>query len=439
VDGAHLLDAGSPLIFFKGEHVLDGGLRMAERIDIHKFSRELENAKRRVRDRCVTKWGREPISARNSELILEYDRTRALEGLKPGSRLAIITSLVAFARITCADFDRATKEEFKRIVSESDAKYATWSRAKRRVYLKRFIKWVKQGDDYLSDDIFPEEVRWIKRGLRISQHERLKRSDLWTEEEMRKLIASASHPRDKAFFSIVTETGARAGEYGSLTIGDIYQDDFGHLIHYDGKTGERECRVLYSTPHIAVWLNVHPYKENPDAPLFTQKYKGGKELDYNGICVLIQRGAKKAGLGHKRANPHIFRHSRATILVEQGWPEPLIKKYMGWTPDSNMLGTYSHLVSKSANDYMLKAHGIRVQDSNTEPKLKVQLCVTCGHSNSPACNFCEKCGRPLQLKTALEFSKRRTEASNLANQAFQDPSVAKALDEFMRKRHQAQD
>jgi len=81
--------------------------------------------------------------------------------------------------------------------------------------LKCFYKW-------LNDDIeYPESVKWIGTKVKTTDREVHSANDLITEEEIKKVIHSAKHPRDKAFISILYESGARIGEIGSLQIKNV--------------------------------------------------------------------------------------------------------------------------------------------------------------------------------------------------------------------------
>jgi len=327
--------------------------------------------------------------------------------------------LLTLARLFQKDFDRATKEDLKELVATLDLKYKAWTKMKLRLALKRFFKWLKQGDDYLTLEEYPDEVRWIKRSFGKRDEPRIQRNQCWNEQEIKKLLAAATHPRDRALIAILTETGARVGEVGSLRIGDVYQDEFSYLIHLKGKTGERDDRVIYSGPYLAQWLNVHPQRDDPQAPLFTKKSHPGP-LRYGGILSLLRKLARRSGLQHKKCNPHIFRHSRATLMAEQGWPEPIIKEYLGWQKDSDMMSTYSHLTSRQANSYVLKVHGLGKAEP-TKPTLKAQLCATCHQQNGPAAKFCRRCGRPLSHEAILKYNHCRNEASDILNQLVEDP------------------
>jgi len=411
---------------------------MLSHIDIHSSSRALEKELELVRNRGVSPKSKHkrPITARNAELLLEYDKTRALEGVKPGTRMYTLNKLLSISRLIDKDFDKTNKDDIKSLVLTIDSKYTGWTRMKLRMTLKRFYKWLKQGDDFLFIEKYPEEVRWIKRGLKKRDEPRVKQTDCWNEDEIKTLLASVTNLRNKAFISILTETGARVGEIGALRIGDVYQDEFGFLVHLKGKTGERDDRVIYSGPYVTDWLNAHPRRNDSNAPLFPES-KNGRPLQYQGITIMLKRAVKNAGLVHKRANPHIFRHSRATILAEQGWPEPIIKQYLGWDKDSRMLGTYNHINSRQANNFMLKSHGITTEDS-VKPKLEIQVCATCHAPNGPSNKFCKRCGRPLTHEAILKYNHARKIASDEMEEAVKDPNVLQALKEFFNSRNETQ-
>ncbi len=65
----------------------------------------------------------------------------------------------------------------------------------------------------------------------------------------------------------MAESGARIGEIGNLTLGQIKIDESGTVLNVSGKTGRRRLRIISATPHLLKWLDCHPDKENPYAPL----------------------------------------------------------------------------------------------------------------------------------------------------------------------------
>ena len=355
---------------------------MAGNLDIHDFNRFYQQTIELLKKGAVTKRTSVPISDRNAELILKYDEVRQLEGITTPTRARIIHGLINLARMLKKDFDKATKEDFKNLFlqMERSGHYAAWTRIKFAHILKRFYRWLKYGDNYLDKEELPDEVRWLKRNIRRKDLPKISPSDVLTEEDIKKLIETAEHPRDKALISLLSESGARIGEIGNLKIMDVYQDEHSYLIHLRGKTGERTDRVFYSDPFIASWLNIHPLRNNPDAPLWVD-YHRHTQLKYGALLKLVKCLFEKAGI-NKRSNPHIFRHSRVTINFAKGWTEAEAKAYFGWTRDSKMLSIYSHITEGVANDAILRMHGIKPK-IDTSIVLESRFCLICSHRERP--------------------------------------------------------
>ena len=84
----------------------------------------------------------------------------------------------------------------------------------------------------------------------------------------------------------------------------------------DGKTGPRRVRLIASVPALAQWLSVHPFRNDPNAPLWVGVGTVGRNepLSYNGARAMLKRLVKKAGV-NKRVYTHLMRHSRATELA----------------------------------------------------------------------------------------------------------------------------
>ena len=100
-----------------------------------------------------------------------------------------------------------------------------------------------------------------------------------------------------------------------------------------------------------------PYRDNPDSYVWINiGLRGyGDPLNYSGYNLLLKRLAKKAGI-NKRVHPHLFRHSRCTILA-QHLTEAQLEKYAGWVYGSDMSGIYIHLSGRDLDDAILRSMG----------------------------------------------------------------------------------
>ncbi|MGC8558667.1 MAG: tyrosine-type recombinase/integrase [Nitrososphaeria archaeon] len=86
-------------------------------------------------------------------------------------------------------------------------------------------------------------------------------------------------------------------------------DEHRARIVITGKTGPRIVRLITSVPLLSRWLDVHPKKQDPEAPLWVSSY--GQAISYRQFINKLKEYTKKAGI-QKRIYPHLFRHTVAT-------------------------------------------------------------------------------------------------------------------------------
>ena len=388
---------------------------MPQILDIHDYQDRYE--------RFIRKLNKTDILAENREILLDYDKARLLEGIAIATRIRALECLLDYAKFIKKNLKDCTTEDVKNFIFYVDSKqdYTIATKVKFRAVLKKFFKWLRYGDDYLNKEEYPEEVKWLKINIKKKDRSKISREDILTEEEIEKIIDVAETPREKAFVSLISDTGARIGEIGNLRIGDVYRDEFSFLVHLRGKTGEREDCVTYSDPYLAQWLNMHPLKHDKNAPLWVNLGNRNqfKQMKYRMFYKICQKLFAKAGI-NKKFHPHIFRHSRVTINLSKGiMTGEQAKVNFGWTPESRMLETYSHLQAKDANEALRKAYGFKVE-TQQEVTLKPIVCRVCHHVNGPDMNFCQKCGRPVNVKTELMYRHLVTDAYQIMTVLLKD-------------------
>lgn len=120
--------------------------------------------------------------------------------------------------------------------------------------LKCSYKWLFDTEEYT------ECVKWLKTTVDKIKLERPSPDDLITEEEVLRIINSAEFPRDKAFISLLYESGCRVREMGSLQIKNVSFDEYDAIINVNGKTGTRTIRIVSSVPFLSAWINAHHLK-----------------------------------------------------------------------------------------------------------------------------------------------------------------------------------
>lgn len=394
---------------------------MKPKKSIHNFEAGYLRSKERLNNSSISK--------RNKELILAFDKICSLENLSVPRKLKIIDVLQLFIkRYFNKDLDKAKKEELKDAIIKIDSneKYSYWTKHSYRAVLKKFYKWLVYGDSYKEQNNYPEIISWL-RANNSKDKSKVQASDILTENEITKLIEAAEHPRDKAFISMLYELGSRVGEIGNLNIKDITQDKYGYIVDLTGKTGHRTPRIVTSASYLTTWLNVHPRKDDPNAPLWILLgVRDNKtRMNYSSLRALILRLKEKSKI-KKRIHAHLFRHTRVThLLTNKNINESQAKVYFGWVPSSKMLSEYSHIVSQDVNDVILEIHGIKSNKQQTEPKIK--QCPRCKAVNPKEYLFCGKCSSVLDVQTAMQLDEKRQESDEFMSKLIDDKEVKELI------------
>lgn len=369
---------------------------MKKEIDIYNYPRRLATTIKKVQN--------SPISERNKTLILEFKYFCAVSGIGLPRTVRYLGVLTQLAEILGLDFDKAIKADIMRVVSKihENAKYAPWTKATYKIMLKRFYKWLKD-----TGDTYPEEVKWIKARIKLTETKLPANGDLLTEAEIHKLINTAEHTRDKALISVLYESGARVGEIATLQIGNIKFDEYGAILYVEGKTGARPIRILSSTPYLMTWLENHPFKNDKESPLWINigSVRHNLSMRYGSIRIILKTLFTKAGI-NKRFNPHMFRHSRASFLADH-LTEFQMNQYFGWIQGSKMPATYVHMNGTQTEASILRLNGIEIGEKNAQRSLNPIICPRCTTINAHDAKFCNKCAGILDPKTASELEQKK--------------------------------
>jgi site-specific recombinase XerD len=311
------------------------------------------------------------------------------------------------------DFDVASKLDIERYVNWLErSEYSAWTKHDYKVALKRFYKWLK-GDD----EEYPEEVKWIKTTLK--QQDVMLPDQLVTEEEVQRLVKVADTPRNKAFIITLYESGARVGELGSMVIRDVVFEEQYTALMLKGKTGSRRVIVVAATPYLHTWLQTHPRRDEPDAPLWVNmgtvnRYQA---MSYPALAKILKTTVQRAGLT-KRVTPHKLRHSRATFLASK-LTEAQMNQVFGWKQGSDMPSVYVHLSGRDVDDALLGVYGLKTVEQE-KPKLTPKICPRCAVTNMLDAKFCSRCGLALDIDAAVQMDQARASADTVMDVLMQD-------------------
>lgn len=286
-------------------------------------------------------------------------------------------------------------------------------------FLKRFYKWLVE-NEYSTVPV--EKVNRIKapryeNGVKNAE-------ELLEPEEVRRMIEACTSSKDRALVSMLYEGGFRVGEVGTLKWGQIKFTDWNVTINTDHKTGKgRYVPLVMAREYLASWRNDYPGDTTPEAPVFLSHRK--RQYQYRGLAKRLRIIARRAGV-EKKITPHLFRHSRITHMLQQGYSESVVKKIMWGNLDTNMLSTYGHLTDSDIDDEIAAMAGVKPPAAKEAAEcLEPRQCPRCYTVNGPTQNFCGECG--------LELTKQAVEDVKIAEQQAElTPEYQALYDKIMR-------
>jgi integrase len=401
-------------------------------LDIHNFERQYDQALHGL----LTA----PISEHNKTLIKQFCDACLLRQVCGKVRLIrALGALGLLARQLNKDFDQATRSDLEALLGGLLQRKPTYSNETLCTYkriLRRFMTYVLRPDDFPNVKPLPPEIAWITTHLRRRDRSMVKRSDLLSPAEVDTLMKAANHERDRAFIASLWEAGPRVAEIGNMQIKHVVRTSYGYTIEITGKTGTRSPLLVSSAPYLSAWLAVHPYRNNPEAPLWVQ-LRSPAPMTYSTISVMLARTFRRAGIT-KPFHPHIFRHSRVTYVIANGiMNEQQAKLYFGWTPDSDMLGsTYAHLIDTDVNNAILRENNL-APHQQIQKQLQPVPCPICSELNPPATEYCQRCKAVLDLKRAYEHQQLHDLKEDLFANMFKVLVEKGLVDEAARQIHDA--
>jgi site-specific recombinase XerD len=161
--------------------------------------------------------------------------------------------------------------------------------------------------------------------------------------------------KDYAILLFLYNSGARASEAVSLTIGNLIYDNINcPQVRIHGKGNKMRICPLWKKTIDALKPFIKDRKASE--PVFINRY--GNPVTRFGIYELIERNIAKAtlkapSLATKRCSPHTLRHTTATHLYEAGTDINTIRAWLGHT-SVNTTNIYTE-VSLQKKEFAIKS------------------------------------------------------------------------------------
>ncbi|MEM4391845.1 MAG: tyrosine-type recombinase/integrase [Candidatus Nitrosotenuis sp.] len=251
----------------------------------------------------------------NSKILTRYYKVRSSQ-VKIATIIAEFVRLNEMSRILAKKFEDVTVQDIEDLIFKIDSKKnADNTKNKYRKVLKAFYRWMKG----CSPREYPSEVRWIT--LKKVPLVTVTPQDLISFDECIRISEFSGNLRDKALIQCKLDAGCRIGEILTPKIGEVEFNENGAIIYTDGKTGNQPIILTWSAKILAVWLNNHPFKNNPDAPLWpVSSCNKPRYLSYAAARAAFINCTRRAGL-KKRIWFHLLKHVSSTEDSAKGMPD----------------------------------------------------------------------------------------------------------------------
>jgi len=341
----------------------------------------------------------------DAELIKAFVKVLEAQGLSKRRVLKYVSHLKLVSKHLKVPFAKATRKDIEELMAWVNSQhYSPQTVQGIIVVLRRFYQWLRakpeEYEEWRRDHTYPPEVSWLKETIKLNEMET---KVTLSDDEVKALIQASNDPMVRAFISLEDEIGARPSEILNLRIGDIVKDGNDVIVNIrQGKTGYRSIPIIKSVSLLFQWLEMHPLKNDPNAPLWLSRSNRNRfqKWSYRACDKALKALVRKAGL-KKDVSIYTFRHTSATRDAKLGFTEAQLCLKYGWKIGSRVPAVYLHLSAKDLRDVVRNIYGGKPLEP---PKPQTIECPKCHALNHPSQNYCSNCGAPLNLQEIAQKS-----------------------------------
>lgn len=310
----------------------------------------------------------------------------------------LYTYKTLFKKFIDFKLDEPSKEEMRKAVGNIEASdYSQWTKQDWRKIIKRTLRTL-----YDDETERPKEITQILNARFMKGYKSIERKheiEPLKPQEVLDMSDSANHPRNMLMPVFYFESGARISEILGVTISDVQlYPDYAEVKFKSMKNdkGPRELVLTKSVDLLRKWLEIHPRRDEPEAPLFVNIGSGkgshvGEQLTQSNSLKIHRKLAERVGI-EKRITNHLYRHSSATFYGMYYSVARMMYKY-SWK-ELETAKTYVHENSERMKKQTLVEEGI--EEDEKEESFSRQICAECGESWCPTTKYCGKCSKELE-------------------------------------------
>lgn len=325
-----------------------------------------------------------------------------LKRLSPSTQTTNLSILVKFFNIV-GKFDPKsyTQNDIKKFLVND--KITKLSNRTKNQYILAIKKYLKYSDIELKFPKYREKKK------------ELNKTELITREELNKML-EICNTKKKALLMVLYEGALRRKELVNIRKKNVvFQNGFVDLYIKESKTIDRNLPLIESIPYLREYFSQNKFAS------------GDKIFGYHeqNITMFLNRLTIRLKKIHpdwsKDLYPHLLRHSRLTELAMTQLNEPQLRKFAGWTADSDMPKIYFHLDDSDLRNILIQENGQKPLEKKKAKTFKPIVCKVCKAENIQQNVFCYKCGNVInkdrvvvgRVKEQVDIEKLQRENKEL--------------------------
>lgn len=210
--------------------------------------------------------------------------------------------------------------------------------------IRQFYKFLKRRH-YVTDNPFDctESIR-VERPL----------PSPLTEAQAKAIIEGEPHPLWRAMWEVFYATGARISSVMDLTPESVFLDD-ARVLFATGKRGRKRVLALTRPAVLALrtYIEWRSHQET-ESPWLWIGQDGRERMHPDNVRDQLRRAAKRVGIT-ERVNPHRWRHSLATHMLEHGADLREVQEQLGHV-SIQATQIYTEVSAKRLEEVLRKSH-----------------------------------------------------------------------------------
>lgn len=248
----------------------------------------------------------EQLKADLIDNIRLYISSKRLEGLSDLTLSDYYRELVMFEFFVDKPTVQITTSDIRRYLASNDSVMAS-TNGKKLSVIKSFFTWLVDEEIILRNP--SSRIRQMKQPKRLPK--------ALTAIELEQLREACESLRERAIVEVMYSTGCRLSEISNMKRKAINWSN--SSLKVIGK-GDKE-RVVYINPkaryHLERYLEECEESENECEHLFSTERRPYRQLQNKSIQDIISKISSRTTID-KKVTPHVFRHTMATLAMENG-------------------------------------------------------------------------------------------------------------------------